>query len=101
MTTMMKVLLIFNGRRVSVFECAMMSEVFKVLEVEMTGGVLSSPAVVTCFGPFHHPTRKEERVLMLLRPRAQNVLVVLAQLETCHFGWDARHGLVHLAVFRV
>lgn len=67
----------------------------------MTAGVLSCPAVLACFGPFHHPTRKEERVLPLLGPRAHSVLVVLAQFETCHFGRDARHGLVHLALLCV
>lgn len=81
------------------FQCSMMSEVFKVLAVEMTARVLSSPALITCFGPFHHPTRKKEWVLSLLRPHAQSVLVVLAQFETRHFGWDARHGLIHLALF--
>lgn len=95
----MMMMLMFDGQRVSVFECSVMSDVFKVLAVEMTAGVLSSPALVTCFGPFQRPTRKEERVLSLLRPRAQSVLVVLAQFETCHFGRDARHGLVHLALF--
>lgn len=71
------------------FERPVVSDVFKVLAVEVTGGVLSSPALLPRFGPLHRPTRKHERVLSLLRLRAQSVLVVLAQFEPCHFRRDA------------
>lgn len=97
----MMMMMMFYGRHVSVFECSVMSEVFKALVVKMTGGELSHPALLIHFGPFHRLARKQERVLTLRWPCAQSILIVLTQFQTRHFGWDARHGLVHLALFRV
>lgn len=95
MQVMMMMMVVFNGCRVPMFECSVVSEVFKAIAMEM------SSALRTPFGPLHRPAREQERVLVCVRPRTQSILVVLAQFQTGHFRRNSRHGLVHLALFGV